>query len=250
MDYDKYPIAPEYNRGRQLPEQTMQQWLHAISDSIPTEDISRIIDLGCGTGRFSSALATHYQASVVGVDPSRTMLAQTPKSDPIQGVQFLQGQAEAIPCSTKTIDLVFVSMVYHHIQDRSKALAECWRVLKPQTYLCIRNSVTDYVEQTTYLRYFPTAKQINEQRLLSKTTLIAEILHAGFTLMTDAVISQVFARTLAEYAAKIGQRTLSDLNLISDQEFTTGMQALKYDAQHGDKQPVYEPIGLFVFQKV
>jgi hypothetical protein len=66
----------------------------------------------------------------------------------------------------------------------------------------------------------------------------------------DTVVPQVFARTLAEYAVKIGQRALSDLTQISDQELLAGMRALECDAQLGGEHPIVEPIALFVFQKV
>ena len=41
-----------------------------------TRESSTVLDLGCGTGRFSEGLATRSNANVVGVDPSRTMLAE------------------------------------------------------------------------------------------------------------------------------------------------------------------------------
>src|SRR5438876_12065580 len=35
-----------------------------------------VLDLGCGTGRLSQALAVHFDATVIGIDPSRKMLTQ------------------------------------------------------------------------------------------------------------------------------------------------------------------------------
>jgi len=36
----------------------------------------RILDLGCGTGRFSAALRARFEAEVIGIDPSKKMLEQ------------------------------------------------------------------------------------------------------------------------------------------------------------------------------
>ena len=38
--------------------------------------IRRILDLRCGTGRFTNALAEHFGAEVIGLDPSVRMLEQ------------------------------------------------------------------------------------------------------------------------------------------------------------------------------
>jgi ubiquinone/menaquinone biosynthesis C-methylase UbiE len=145
--------------------------------------------------------------------------------------------------------MLFLSMVYHHIANLHRAHAEFWRVLKRGKYLCIRNSITDLLEQTLYLQYFPGAKMLNEQRLLSKADLIAGLEQQGFSLATYRVISQLFANNLAEYVAKVGQRSLSDLVLISDQGFADGMRAMEQDVSEYD-DAIFEPIALFVFQKV
>lgn len=44
--------------------------LPAALATTPGGGIARIVDLGCGTGRYSEALAAHSDARVVGVDPS------------------------------------------------------------------------------------------------------------------------------------------------------------------------------------
>jgi len=38
----------------------------------PGPEIRRVVDLGCGTGRFTGLLADVYGTSVVGVEPSST----------------------------------------------------------------------------------------------------------------------------------------------------------------------------------
>jgi len=37
------------------------------------------LDIGCGTGRYSTALAAHFNAHVIAVDPSEKMLAEARK---------------------------------------------------------------------------------------------------------------------------------------------------------------------------
>ena len=70
MDYDKVEIADRYDAGRQYRPEVLRRWLDLLAAHAPGGGIVRIVDLGCGTGRYSEALAAHFDASVVGVDPS------------------------------------------------------------------------------------------------------------------------------------------------------------------------------------
>jgi ubiquinone/menaquinone biosynthesis C-methylase UbiE len=53
----------------------MSLWLDAIDRYIEADEkISIILDLGCGTGRFSTALALWFDASVVAMREFRRVL--------------------------------------------------------------------------------------------------------------------------------------------------------------------------------
>ena len=53
MDYDKSDIATNYDKARALAPETLRLWRDLLSVTIDRAAISLIIDLGCGTGRFS-----------------------------------------------------------------------------------------------------------------------------------------------------------------------------------------------------
>ncbi len=55
---------------------------------------------------------------------------------------FVQGSSEDIPVAAHSADLIFLSMVYHHIQDKDRACEEFRRVLRPGSYLWIRTSTS------------------------------------------------------------------------------------------------------------
>jgi SAM-dependent methyltransferase len=50
-------------------------WLGVISQRVP-DGAPDILDLGCGTGRYSAAHADLFNARVIAVDPSLKMLAE------------------------------------------------------------------------------------------------------------------------------------------------------------------------------
>ena len=56
----------------------------------PKDGVSRIVDLGCGTGRYSEPLSVHFQADVIGIDPSEKMLEEARKKSSRNTVIFKQ----------------------------------------------------------------------------------------------------------------------------------------------------------------
>ncbi len=89
-----------------------------------------VVDVGCGTGRWSSWLSRRYQ-HVLGIDASETMARQARNLHP--QVSFLNGCGEALPLRTEAVALVLSVTVIQHIPRHLQglAIAEMARVLKP-----------------------------------------------------------------------------------------------------------------------
>src|SRR5215813_13582106 len=97
MNYDESAIARIYDEARALTPERLRQWRDVLAMDIDCSRISAIVDLGCGTGRFTQLLATHFQAKVIGIDPSRRMIERA-RQKPIAGnVVFRRTSAEALP---------------------------------------------------------------------------------------------------------------------------------------------------------
>jgi SAM-dependent methyltransferase len=83
------------------------------------------LDIGCGTGHSSIALAAYCQR-VYGVDPSSAMLRQA-TTDP--RVTYLEGAAERIPLPDRSVDvLTFAGSLFY--ADTEVAAAEVRRVCR------------------------------------------------------------------------------------------------------------------------
>lgn len=247
--YTEIAAASRYDSARRLPSRTKNLWLDALKSSIPEREIRRILDLGCGTGRFTSALGKAFECSVVGVEPSRAMLSVA-RSQNEPDVEWKQGQAENIPLETEAVDLVFMSQVFHHFAEPKCALPEINRVLTEAGYLAIRNGTREYNEQLEWLRFFPEARRIEDRRTPSQQELKELVCGASFEIIAQRTIYQLFADSYEEYFEKISQRGLSALIIISDEAFQSGLrQFQKWVSTQPKNLRVYEPIDLFVFQK-
>ncbi|HIJ72504.1 MAG TPA: class I SAM-dependent methyltransferase [Candidatus Hydrogenedentes bacterium] len=250
MKYDETTIPGRYNAARALPAETMGLWLDALVRRVPTREINTVLDMGCGTGRFSASLSDQFGAIVVGADPSQKMLAEARRTVEHPRVKFLIGSAEHLPLNDGTICLIYLSMVYHHIDNLALATNEWYRVLRPGGFLCIRNSTRDLLTSFLYLQFFPSALEFNKDRLPRQRDVIETMQRHGFLFVSHDVIRQRFARNLREYVDKIRQRGLSDLSSLPDNEFEAGVESMRQVVEQEERlEPIAEPIDFFVFNK-
>ncbi len=91
-----------------------------------------VLDLGCGGGYMSAALAERG-AYVVGIDPSSASLqaARLHAAQAGLAIDYRQGIGEAIPAADRAFDRLVCVDVLEHVQDVAKVLAEVRRVLRP-----------------------------------------------------------------------------------------------------------------------
>ena len=250
MDYDQTDIAAVYDSARSYPPEVLQQWLDIFSAYVRKDDVSHIVDLGCGTGRFSEPLSVHFEADVVGLDPSEKMLEEARKKTVRRGVVFKQASGETLPVEDDSTDMVLMSMVFHHLRDPRRTARECYRVLRAPGCVCLRNGTVDAVETFPYLKFFPTVRSVKEEHLPTRDRVRSTFEEAGFHMLVDRIVTQQNSADWASFAEKLSLRADSFLARISDDEFDAGIAALRRFARNAKPgRPVIEDVDLFVFQR-
>lgn len=94
----------------------------------------RVIDIGCGGGRYSVALKRLGFREVVGVDWSEEGIAVANarvNEAKIEGVTYRRADVLALPFETGEFDVVFSNGVLHHTTNPERGIAEMRRVAKP-----------------------------------------------------------------------------------------------------------------------
>jgi ubiquinone/menaquinone biosynthesis C-methylase UbiE/AcrR family transcriptional regulator len=96
---------------------------------------SRHLDVGCGNGAATIAVASAYRLDATGVDldPGQIALARAAAGD--GPVRFLEADATHLPFPDSGFDVVTSSKATHHIPTWLGALAEMARVLRPGGHL-------------------------------------------------------------------------------------------------------------------
>jgi ubiquinone/menaquinone biosynthesis C-methylase UbiE len=250
MDYDKTNMPAAYDAGRGYNPSVLALWLDVISQWVPQSAVSEILDLGCGTGRYSAALAAHFDARVIAVDPSAKMLAQARKKA-TERVRYRRGRGEALPLPDGTVDMVFVSMVFHHFEDPDRAVRECHRVLRRDGTVCLRAGTRDRAATYPYVPFFTRSSAILNNVLQSKASIETVFVNAGFQLVAHDVIRSEVAGSWNAYAEKLAFRADSILAQLRDQEFEEGLAALREHVKRAPPdEPVIELIDFFVFRSI
>jgi trans-aconitate 2-methyltransferase len=146
--------APEYYRHSSLQEAMAQEVL-ALLDLMGSE---RILDVGCGDGKITAEIAARVpRGSVVGVDPSRAMIAFAqshfgPATRP--NLRFEVADARCLPFKNE-FDLVVSFNALHWIPEQDAALSSIHSTLisggRAQLRLVAagaRKSLENVVEET------------------------------------------------------------------------------------------------------
>jgi ubiquinone/menaquinone biosynthesis C-methylase UbiE len=107
--------------------------LTTLAAEIGSTPAARVLDLGCGAGHVSFAVAPRAQ-SVTAYDIAPQMLATVAAAARERGlanVRTEQGAAESLPFADASFDWVVSRFSAHHWHDVPCALGEVRRVLKP-----------------------------------------------------------------------------------------------------------------------
>ncbi len=106
-----------HNVLMQVEEAAMRKLMPDLSGQV-------VLDLACGTGRYSLLAHELGAKQVVGLDNSRAMLEANPQS------QIALATSEAIPMRSQSVNVVLCGLALGHLPALKPTLSEISRILK------------------------------------------------------------------------------------------------------------------------
>jgi len=173
-DFDA--VAGDYDES--LPAHVVEHYLRKrvafIRQHVPP---GPTLDVGCGTGVLAARL-TNLGYQIVGVDPSRGMLAQLRQARP--EIPVIAGDATALPFADGTFALTYCVAVMHHVAEQDavrKTLTEMARVTRPGG----RIVVWDHNPRNPYWRLLMrrVPQDTGAERLIPESELLAGLQAGG-----------------------------------------------------------------------
>lgn len=115
----------------------VEQILPLIASRLPSE--GRVLDVGCGEGQVAR-LAVEAGLEAIGLDAAGAQLSEAQRrgaaSAQLSGAEsrggaYAQASVTDLPVADATVDLAVASLVFEHVADYARGLAEVARVIAP-----------------------------------------------------------------------------------------------------------------------
>ena len=122
----------------------------------------RALDVGCGPGGLTTALAELLGAeNVAGAEPSDTFVAAA--RDRVPGAEIVQAPAESLPFEDDRFDAVLSQLVVNFMTNAPRGVSEMARVARPGG--TVAACVWDYGGGMTLLRgFWDAAREVEPER--------------------------------------------------------------------------------------
>jgi len=228
IDYDG--IASDYARHRGVHPGVLE----ALVTTSGVGAAFRVLEVGCGTGNYITALNEATGASCWGIDPAEQMLSMAGEAS---GKVILQrGGAEQLDFPDDYFDLVFSVDVIHHVSDRTAYFREACRVLKARGRVCtVTDSEWIIRHRQPLATYFPETVEADLGRYPPIAELRQVMEQAGFGEIAEDTVELSYDLVDAQ---PYRDRAFSCLHLISDEAFHRGMERMERDLCTGPVQCV------------
>jgi SAM-dependent methyltransferase len=223
-------------------------WADAFRAAVSDTAVHRLLDVGCGTGRFTAMLAEIFEARAIGVDASAAMLHERaqPAGAP---VAIVAADATALPLAPGTIDVALLSMVYHFLTPPEPAVAELHRVIRPDGWVLVRTPTRELLDRVEMLRFFPDARAIDDVRMPPRARITRTFVGAGFVAHAWRIVEQELASSPDDVLERVRRRAFSSLRMISDDAFAAGLARYEAHCRAAPPTPRTESLELFVFRR-
>ncbi len=248
-DYSE--IAEVYDAARTMDRPHVEWWLKRLAEAGGLGPGKRLLDLGCGTGRWVIPLVERTGCDAVALDNSPEMLAKARAKDTTGRITWLLGDVISPPVAPGSFDCALMSLMLHHLDDPPAALRAAFTALRPGGVLLIRQGTLEQIIDDPAHRFFPEAVTISRKRTPFRAEVEMWLSEAGFRGISVEPVRQRTHHSVQDWLLEAEPRVCSVFRLMSDEAHARGLARLReYIAAHPDDLwLVEESLTLFVARK-
>lgn len=241
-DYSE--IAAVYDQARPSDSPHLQWWLERIAQRGRLAPGRRLVDLGCGTGRWTIPLAERTGCEAVGVDKSAGMLARAREKDQAGRVTWLEGDVEYLDVvERESFDCALMSLMMHHIDDHLTTFRGVYRILRLGGIFLIRQGTLEQILNDVTHRFFPETVSIDLARTPLRPQIEEWLRTAGFEDVEVERVKQTTYPSNDRLLKELRLRVCSVLRLISDDAFEAGLRRFEdYLCEHPDDESLRQDL--------
>jgi ubiquinone/menaquinone biosynthesis C-methylase UbiE len=226
-DQKEPDYVASFGKYRSQTTETTATLIRSVLRYVPSSSGARVIDIGCGTGRYALRLASATEAQVFATDLSRAMVEQGREKDNGEDVSWSLSDACRIPFANERFDVALLFLVLHVVKDSKKALQEAHRILRPGGHCLILAHSRFQLDRQTVFRYFPEARKLNKKRMLSLTKLKERVRETGFHHLRTEEFVESATYSREAFLEKVRSRPNTSLRSMSDADFQRRYETLE-----------------------
>ena len=219
--------AVSFEKYRSRTTVTTAAMIRSVLRYVPTSPGARVIDIGCGTGRYALLLASATEAPVFATDLSRAMVDKAREKDDGQDVSWFLSDACRMPFAGESFDVALLFLVLHVVKDSKTALQEAYRILRSGGHCLILTHSRPQLDRQTVFRFFPEARKLNKRRMLSLTKLKELVREIGFHHLQTEEFVEANTCSRDAFLEKVGSRPNTSLRSMNDTDFQRRYEALE-----------------------
>ncbi|MEO1413640.1 MAG: methyltransferase domain-containing protein [Bacteroidota bacterium] len=235
-------IGKNYNQTRKADPYLASRMEHHLQP----EPGKRYLDIGCGTGNYTSVLA-QLGGQFIGVDPSERMLEMAKEKEVT--IDWLIGTAESLEVPAESVDGILASLTLHHWDSLPNGFRHLYAALKTDGRMVIFTSTPDQMEGYWLNHYFPQMMKDSMTQMPSRKEVVDALEEVGFYVISEESYEvkpdlqdgflYVGKHDPSRYLDPSLRKGISSFSALAHQEeVENGLEKLHHDIQSGEIEQV------------
>lgn len=166
-------IGTGYDFTRRADSRIVQRLIHYLR----VKPCGRYLDVACGTGNYTLAIAATANAQIHGIDQSRRMIESAREKS--SSMTWCMGSVESLPFAENTFSGATCVLGIHHFKALRAAFREIFRVLASGQFVLF-TATSEQMEGYWLNEYFPDAMERSIRQMPGLESIVKDLKLAGF----------------------------------------------------------------------